>query len=73
MYFTVGNESKKDKNTWEFDVIGDQLYNKDLVHDYVREGYLYKEYDKRKNELNIFTNDLDDILSNEWFTKILPE
>ena len=28
---------------------------------------------KRKAELNIFTNDLEDILNDEWFTKILPE
>ena len=73
MYFTVGIEPKKDKNTWEFDVIGDQLYRKDLVHNYVREGYLYKEYQKRKDKLNIFTNNLEDIILDEWFTKILQE
>ena len=72
-YFTVGNESKKDKNTWKYDNILDQLYHKDLVHNNVREEYLYKEYEKRKDKLNIFNNDLEDILSNEWFTKILPE
>ena len=73
MYYTVSNEPKKDENTWEWDPIADQLYDLDRVHNYVREGYLYKEYEKRKDKLNIFTNDLEDILSNEWFTKILPE
>ena len=53
--------------------IEDQLYYIDLVNYEVHNEYLYKEYNKRKDKLNIFTNDLEDILSNEWFTKILPE
>lgn len=35
--------------------------------------HIYQEYQKRKDKLNIFTNDLEDILSNEWFTEILPK
>jgi len=51
----------------------DQLYYIDLVNYEVHNEYLYKEYEKRKDKLNIFTNDLEDILNDEWFTKILPE
>ena len=63
----------KDPNTWEWNPIEDQLYHKDRVNTHVSQQYLYKEYIKRKDKLNIFTNDLKDILDNEWFTKILPE
>tara|TARA_B110000196_G_C20911135_1_gene550589 strand:+ start:393 stop:788 length:396 start_codon:yes stop_codon:yes gene_type:complete len=62
-----------DPNTWEWDPISDQLYHRDLVNAEKRAEYLYKEYEKRKDKLNIFTNDLEDILNDEWFTKILPE
>ncbi len=62
------------KKSWEdFDEIEDQLYHVDLVNNLTHNEYLYKEYEKRKDKLNIFTNDLEDILNNEWFTKILPE
>ena len=62
------------KKSWEdFDEIEDQLYHVDLVNNLTHNEYLYKEYNKRKDKLNIFTNDLEDILDNEWFTKILPE
>jgi len=53
--------------------IEDQLYHIDFVNLEVSREYLFNEYEKRKDKLNIFTNDLEDILSNEWFTKILPE
>ena len=65
---------KSRKESWEnFDEVKDQLYHIDLVNNLTHNEYLYKEYEKRKNKLNIFTNDLEDILDNEWFTKILPE
>ena len=65
---------KSRKETWEnFDEVKDQLYHIDLVNNLTHNEYLYKEYEKRKDKLNIFTNDLEDILDNEWFTKILPE
>jgi len=65
---------KPRKESWEnFDKVKDQLYYVELVNYEVHTEYLYKEYEKRKDKLNIFTNDLEDILSNEWFTKILPE
>jgi hypothetical protein len=72
-YFRVDNISIKEPNTWEWDPINDQLYHNDRVHYELCNEYVYKEYMKRKNELNIFTNDLKDIINNEWFTKILPE
>ena len=53
--------------------VKDQLYHIDLVNNLTHNEYLYKEYEKRKDKLNLFTNDLEDILSNEWFTEILPE
>ena len=62
------------KKSWKnFDEIEDQLYHVDLVNHLTHNEYLYKEYEKRKDKLNIFTNDLEDILNDEWFTKILPE
>ena len=73
-YFRIGQITPKtDPNTWEFDHLEDQLYHRDRVDNHVSKEYLYKEYVKRKHELNIFTNDLEDILDSEWFTKILPE
>lgn len=78
-YYAANNIPLKSKeevydnvNT-NFRRIEDQLYYIDLVNYEVHNEYLYKEYNKRKDKLNIFTNDLEDILSNEWFTKILPE
>ncbi len=53
--------------------IEDQLYHIDFVNFEVSNEYLFQEYEKRKDKLNIFTNDLEDILNDEWFTKILPE
>ena len=64
VYDNVNNNFRK---------IEDQLYYIDLVNYEVHNEYLYKEYQKRKDKLNIFNNDLEDILNNEWFTKILPE
>jgi hypothetical protein len=65
---------KPRKESWEdFDEVKDQLYHIDLVNNLTHNEYLYKEYEKRKDKLNLFTNDLEDILSNEWFTEILPE
>jgi hypothetical protein len=72
-YFRAENISPKKPNTWEWNPINDQLYHHDRVHYEVHQEYLFKEYEKRKDKLNIFTNDLEDILDNEWFTKILPE
>ena len=72
-YFRAGNVSPKEPNTWDWDPVEDQLYHKDRVVYHVSSQYLYKEYKKRKDNLNLFTNDLEDILDNEWFTKILPE
>tara|TARA_B110000211_G_scaffold192319_1_gene219579 strand:- start:1314 stop:1694 length:381 start_codon:yes stop_codon:yes gene_type:complete len=66
-------QPKDDPNTWVFDDLEDQLYHRDRVAVHIRQGYLYKEYQKRKDKLNIFTNSLEDIIANEWFTKILPE
>ena len=51
----------------------DQLYHRSLVDKNTRSNHLYQEYQKRKDELNLFTNDMEDIVSNDWFTKILPE
>jgi hypothetical protein len=33
----------------------------------------FKEYDEHKAELNIFNNDLQQIIQHEWYTKTLPE
>jgi|TARA_B110000858_G_scaffold197791_1_gene260752 hypothetical protein len=60
-------------STKPFDNVEDQLYHIPLVNHLTHTSYLHEEYNKRKDKLNIFTNDLGDILSNEWFTKILPE
>lgn len=57
----------------EWDKVQDQLYHRSLVDKNTRSHYLYQEYEKRKDKLNLFTNDLEDILANDWFTKILPE
>jgi hypothetical protein len=32
-----------------------------------------QEYSKRQDDMNIFTNKIDDVLDNEWYMKILPE
>ena len=72
-YFRAEHIPAKDPNTWEFDLINDQLYHQDKVHSDVHKEYLFNEYLKRKHKLNIFTNDLEDILKDEWYTKILPE
>jgi|TARA_B110000438_G_scaffold161664_1_gene154881 hypothetical protein len=55
-----------------YDEVEDQLYHVELVNFEVSSEYLYKEYMKRKDELNIFKNDLEDIVNNEWFTSVLP-
>jgi hypothetical protein len=72
------NEIKNGKinSTWvnkNYREIEDQLYNIKLVNWEFNQEHILKEYDKRKNKLNIFTNDLEDILSNEWFVEILPK
>jgi len=72
------NEIKNGKinSTWvnkNYREIEDQLYNIKLVNWEFNNEYILKEYDKRKNKLNIFTNDLEDILDNEWFVEILPK
>lgn len=64
---------KNDPETWVFDDVEDQLYNRDKHNYWGPQEYLYKEYLKRIEHLNIFTNDLEDILNDEWFTKTLPE
>tara|TARA_B100000809_G_C14757506_1_gene394514 strand:- start:176 stop:580 length:405 start_codon:yes stop_codon:yes gene_type:complete len=53
--------------------IEDQLYNIELVNFEFNNEYILQEYTKRKDKLNIFTNDLEDILNNEWFVEILPK
>jgi hypothetical protein len=64
----------KKEYVWDtFHKIEDQLYHIDFVNLEVSREYLFQEYEKRKDKLNIFTNDLKDILNDEWFTKILPE
>jgi carbonic anhydrase len=68
--FSIPSLHKIDNISYPLEV---QLYHRSLVDNHVRNHYLYKEYDKRKDELNIFKNDLGDILNNEWYTKILPE
>jgi hypothetical protein len=65
-------EEIKDMSLTKFRAVKDQLYYIDLINHSVS-NELYNEYEKRKDKLNIFTNDLEDILDNEWFTKILPE
>ena len=73
-FFTLDNVApKEDPDTWVVDPIGDQLYYKDLVYSEHRNEHIYIEYQKRKDKLNIFTNSLEDIIANDWFTKILPE
>ena len=34
---------------------------------------IFNKYNEVKDELNIFNNDIETILSHEWFTKTLPE
>ena len=35
--------------------------------------HLLTEYDRLKGDNNIFEKNIEDILSGEWFTQILPE
>ena len=35
--------------------------------------HLLVEYEKREKENNIFENEIDKIVTGEWFSKILPE
>ena len=66
----------KINSTWvnkNYREIEDQLYNIKLVNFEFNNEYILQEYTKRKDKLNIFTNDLEDILNNEWFVEILPE
>ena len=73
-YFRLAKSTpKNDPKTWVFDKVEDQLYHRDKIDYHGSEEYLYKEYLKRIEHLNIFTNDLEDILNDEWFTKTLPE
>jgi len=72
-FFTTKNNEIKEPNTWEWDPMTDQLYHFDRANHNLHNEYVYKEYQKRKDKLNIFTNDLETILNDEWFTKILPE
>ena len=62
-----------DYDQWVFDEFEDQVHYRDRVYAHFHGMYLYQEYQKVANELNIFTNDLEDILNHEWFTKTLPE
>lgn len=55
-----------------YDEVEDQLYHIELVNFEVSSEYLYKQYMERKDKLNIFKADLEDIVNNEWFTTILP-
>jgi hypothetical protein len=57
----------------EWDKVQDQLYHRSLVDKNTRSHYLFQEYQKRRDKLNLFTNDLEDILANDWFTTILPK
>ena len=66
----------KINSTWvnkNYREIEDQLYNIKLVNFEFNNEYILQEYTKRKDKLNIFTNDLEDILDNEWFVEILPK
>jgi hypothetical protein len=56
------------------------LFTKNERQDELFEGHkaqfnhpVMTEYFKREKELNVFYTTMEDILDNEWFTKILPE
>lgn len=56
------------------------LFAKQQKEDQLFEGhkaqfnhFLLQAYFKNEEDLNIFNNDVEDILNHEWFTKILPE
>lgn len=75
-WFKAGFTPVKTREEWErddFDEVKDQLYHIDLVNVTTHNEYIYQEYQKRKDKLNIFTNSLEDILANDWFTEILPK
>ena len=72
-YFPVSLNKIKEQKDWEYDELEDQLYHRDRAWAHVSSMYLYQEYQKNADKLNIFTNDLEDILNHEWFTKTLPE
>ena len=57
-YFRIDVTKPITQDKW--DEVKDQLYYRSLVDKHVRNHYLYKEYDKRKDELNIFKNDLEE-------------
>ena len=72
-YFTTSLSHPLEYDQWVFDEFEDQLYHRDRAHAHVSSMHLYKEYQKVADELNIFKNDLEDILNHDWYTKILPE
>lgn len=72
-YFPVSINKIKEQKDWEYDELEDQLYHRDRAHAHVSSMHLYQEYQKVADELNIFKNDLEDILNHDWYTKILPE
>ena len=72
-YYPVSLAQIKEKEDWTYDELNDQLYHKDKIWAHVASMYVFQEYQKVADELNIFSNDLEDILNHEWFVKILPE
>ena len=72
-YFPVSINEIKEQKDWKYDELEDQLYHKDRAWNSVSSQFIYQEYQKVADELNIFKNDLEDILNHEWFTKTLPE
>jgi hypothetical protein len=51
-------KARDGKVTYGYDVVG---------HPIIQEYYAFED------ELNVFKNDLDDIVNHEWFVKTLPE
>ena len=72
-YYPVSMFEPKTPDEWEYDEFNDQLYHRDRAWAHVNSMYVYQEYQKVADQLNIFTNNLEDILNHDWFTKILPE
>lgn len=52
---------------------GGVKWKKNKQKDLDKKPYLVEEYFKHKDELNLKTNSLENILSHEWFTKALPK
>lgn len=51
-----GRKVKKDKN----------------LKDHYKKSFIFHEYMKYKDELNLMNNSLEEILNHKWFTEILP-